>query len=182
MVLEEVFSRIANDILLLDDIAAEETLQVRTKTFFCYLTRQLQTLHVLSHRIVWARMIYQIEVANTFLQFLDLIGWFFCLQLQRLIHLLFENLSSLLDSVLAINQTGKLQESPAQTLDDLMPSLRKLRKLAGILILGSAYSRMKWFSTLLFFLLLVIVNRSPGYAIEIYYCSLGDWWTCQPWF
>lgn len=80
MVLEEVFSRIANDILLLDDIAAEETLQ-----------------------------------------------------LQRLIHLLFENLSSLLDSVLAINQTGKLQESPAQTLDDLMPSLRKLRKLADLL-------------------------------------------------
>ncbi|MCD7447210.1 Centromere/kinetochore protein zw10 [Datura stramonium] len=80
MVLEAVFSRIANDILLLDDIAAEETLQ-----------------------------------------------------LQRLIHLLFENLSSLLDSVLAINQTGKLQESPAQTLDDLIPSLRKLHKLADIL-------------------------------------------------
>ncbi|XP_060213175.1 centromere/kinetochore protein zw10 homolog [Lycium barbarum] len=80
MVLNAVFSRIANDILLLDDIAAEETLQ-----------------------------------------------------LQRLIHLLFENLSSLLDSVLAINQTGKLQESPAQTLDDLIPSLRKLRKLADLL-------------------------------------------------
>ncbi|WMV51981.1 hypothetical protein MTR67_045366 [Solanum verrucosum] len=80
MVLEEIFSRIANDILLLDDIAAEETLQ-----------------------------------------------------LQRLIHLLFENLSSFLDSVLAINQTGKLQESPAQTLDDLIPSLRKLRKLADLL-------------------------------------------------
>ncbi|KAH0779211.1 hypothetical protein KY290_005638 [Solanum tuberosum] len=80
MVLEEVFSRIANDILLLDDIAAEETLQ-----------------------------------------------------LQRLIHLLFENLSSFLDSVLAINQTGKLQESPAQTLDNLIPSLRKLRKLADLL-------------------------------------------------
>ncbi|XP_049405796.1 centromere/kinetochore protein zw10 homolog [Solanum stenotomum] len=80
MVLEEVFSRIANDILLLDDIAAEETLQ-----------------------------------------------------LQRLIHLLFENLSSLLDSVLAINQTGKLQESPAQTLDDLIPSLQKLHKLADLL-------------------------------------------------
>ncbi|XP_049366309.1 centromere/kinetochore protein zw10 homolog isoform X1 [Solanum verrucosum] len=80
MVLEEVFSRIANDILLLDDIAAEETLQ-----------------------------------------------------LQRLIHLLFENLSSLLDSVLAINQTGKLQESPVQTLDDLIPSLQKLHKLADLL-------------------------------------------------
>ncbi|KAK4354107.1 hypothetical protein RND71_026301 [Anisodus tanguticus] len=80
MVLEAVFSRIANDILLLDDIAAEETLQ-----------------------------------------------------LQTLIHLLFENLSSLLDSVLAINQTGKLQESPAQTLDDLIPSLRKFRKLADLL-------------------------------------------------
>ncbi|CAN4093331.1 unnamed protein product [Withania somnifera] len=80
MVLETVFLRIANDILLLDDIAAEETLQ-----------------------------------------------------LQRLIHLLFENLSSLLDSVVAINQTGKLQESPAQTLDDLMPSLQKLRKLADLL-------------------------------------------------
>lgn len=94
---------------------------------------------------------HRIEVAHSFLQFLDLIGWFVCSQLQRLIHLLFENLSSLLDSVLAINQTGKLQESPAQTLDDLIPTLRKLRKLAGILIVGSAYSRMKWFSTLLFF-------------------------------
>ncbi|OIT03456.1 PREDICTED: centromere/kinetochore protein zw10 homolog [Nicotiana attenuata] len=80
MVLEAVFSRIANDILLLDDIAAEETLQ-----------------------------------------------------LQRLIHLLFENLSSLLDSVVVINQSGKLQESPTQTLDDLIPSLRKLRKLADLL-------------------------------------------------
>ncbi|XP_009620416.1 centromere/kinetochore protein zw10 homolog [Nicotiana tomentosiformis] len=80
MVLEAVFSRVANDILLLDDIAAEETLQ-----------------------------------------------------LQKLIHLLFENLSSLLDSVVAINQSGKLQESPTQTLDDLIPSLRKLRKLADLL-------------------------------------------------
>ncbi|KAM3344544.1 centromere/kinetochore protein zw10 isoform X1 [Capsicum galapagoense] len=80
MVLETVFARIANDILLLDDIAAEETLQ-----------------------------------------------------LQRLIHLLFENLSYLLDSVLSINQTGKLQEFPAQTLHDLIPSLRKLRKLADLL-------------------------------------------------
>ena len=33
MVLESVFSRITQDILLLDDIAAEETLQV-SKTFY----------------------------------------------------------------------------------------------------------------------------------------------------
>ncbi|BAT81022.1 hypothetical protein LR48_Vigan07g050000 [Vigna angularis] len=77
-VLESVFSRIARDILLLDDIAAEETLQ-----------------------------------------------------LQRLVHLMLENLSSLLESLSPGGQT--LQEFPAQSPEDLIPSLRKIRKLSELL-------------------------------------------------
>ncbi|KAA8526558.1 hypothetical protein F0562_008239 [Nyssa sinensis] len=80
MVLESMFSRITKDMLLLDDMAADETLQ-----------------------------------------------------LQRLIHLMMENLSSLLDSLTVINQTWKSQEGPTRSLDDLIPSLCKLRKLADLL-------------------------------------------------
>ncbi|KAM5580512.1 centromere/kinetochore protein zw10 [Rosa sericea] len=78
MVLESVFSRITKDILLLDDMAAEETLE-----------------------------------------------------LQRLIHLMLENLTSLLGS-LATLQVEKSQEGMT-FLDDLIPSLRKIRKLAELL-------------------------------------------------
>ncbi|XP_062107314.1 centromere/kinetochore protein zw10 homolog isoform X2 [Humulus lupulus] len=80
MVLESVFSRITRDILLIDDMAAEETLQ-----------------------------------------------------LQRLIHLMLENLSSLLESLANVHQTENLQESMTQTLDDLIPSLRKMHRLAELL-------------------------------------------------
>ncbi|GAV62426.1 Zw10 domain-containing protein [Cephalotus follicularis] len=72
MVLESVLSRITKDILLLDDMAAEETLQ-----------------------------------------------------LQRLIHLLMENLSSLLESLIAEDDTCLLY--------GFIPSLRKIRKLAELL-------------------------------------------------
>ncbi|KAL6136985.1 hypothetical protein ACLB2K_062280 [Fragaria x ananassa] len=77
-VLESVFSRITKDILLLDDMAAEETLE-----------------------------------------------------LQRLIHLMLENLTSLLESLAAL-QIEKSQEGMTY-LDDLIPSLRKIRKLAELL-------------------------------------------------
>ncbi|CAH9109527.1 unnamed protein product [Cuscuta epithymum] len=80
MFLEEIFSRVAKDILLLDDMAAEETLQ-----------------------------------------------------LQSLIQLLFENLQPFLEYLLAIIQREKLQEYPVQTIDDLIPSLRKLQKIADLL-------------------------------------------------
>ncbi|XWS47374.1 hypothetical protein CRYUN_Cryun14cG0146900 [Craigia yunnanensis] len=80
MVLESVFSRITKDILLLDDLAAEETLQ-----------------------------------------------------LQRLIHLMLDNLSSLLKSLIAINSKGKSEEDFRHPIDDLIPSLRKIRKLAELL-------------------------------------------------
>ncbi|KAL7000014.1 hypothetical protein U1Q18_001164 [Sarracenia purpurea var. burkii] len=80
MVLESVFSRMTKDILLLDDMAAEETIQ-----------------------------------------------------LQRLIHLMLESLSSLLDSLDAIVQTGKSQKILTRSLDDLIPSLQKIRKLADLL-------------------------------------------------
>ncbi|KAH7861541.1 hypothetical protein Vadar_027520 [Vaccinium darrowii] len=80
-VLESVFSRMAKDILLLDDMAAEETIQ-----------------------------------------------------LQRLIHLMLESLSSLLNSLnITTSQTGKSHESLSRSLDDLIPSLRKIRKLADLL-------------------------------------------------
>ncbi|XP_021801115.1 centromere/kinetochore protein zw10 homolog [Prunus avium] len=79
MVLESVFSRVAKDILLLDDMAAEETLE-----------------------------------------------------LQRLIHVMLESLISLLDALAAL-QVVKSQEGITCTLDDLIPSLRKIRKLADLL-------------------------------------------------
>ncbi|CAJ1971107.1 unnamed protein product [Sphenostylis stenocarpa] len=77
-VLESVFSRIARDILLLDDIAAEETLQ-----------------------------------------------------LQRLIQLMLENLLSLFESLAPGEQN--LHEFPAQSLEDSIPSLRKIQKLSELL-------------------------------------------------
>ncbi|XP_044466366.1 centromere/kinetochore protein zw10 homolog isoform X1 [Mangifera indica] len=80
MVLESVFSRITRDILLIDDMAAEETLQ-----------------------------------------------------LQRLIHLMLENLSSLLESISAVKQKGKAEEESAHPLEDFIPSLCKIRKLAELL-------------------------------------------------
>ncbi|KAM7492382.1 hypothetical protein LguiA_035303 [Lonicera macranthoides] len=78
IVLEAVFSRMTNEILLLDDMAAEETLQ-----------------------------------------------------LQKLIQLMLECLSSLLGSLIAINQTGKSPEGPTRSINDFVPSLCKIRKLAG---------------------------------------------------
>ncbi|KAG2327775.1 hypothetical protein Bca52824_010503 [Brassica carinata] len=73
VVLESVFRRITRDILLLDDMAADETFQ-----------------------------------------------------LQRLIHLMLENLASLLGSL-------KTADDTSRPLDDLIPSLRKTRKLAELL-------------------------------------------------
>lgn len=43
-----------------------------------------------------------------------------------------ENLSSLLESITAIKQKGKAEEESARPLDDFIPSLRKIRKLAGM--------------------------------------------------
>ncbi|KAF5203486.1 centromere/kinetochore protein zw10-like protein [Thalictrum thalictroides] len=80
-VLDSVFSRLVEDILLLDDMAAEETLQ-----------------------------------------------------LQRLIQILLENLSSLFDSLNSIHERVKLQEDVTHIpVDELIPSLSKLRKLADLL-------------------------------------------------
>lgn len=79
MVLESVFSRITKDILLLDDMAANETLQ-----------------------------------------------------LQRLVHLMLENLSSLFESLSAVGQK-KPQEDSIHSLANLIPSLCKIRKLAELL-------------------------------------------------
>ncbi|KAJ4962616.1 hypothetical protein NE237_022555 [Protea cynaroides] len=81
IVLDSIFSRIVEDILQLDDLAAEETLQ-----------------------------------------------------LQRLIHLTLENLSSLFESLRSIIGKGKPLEGVRDIqLDELIPSLRKLRKLADLL-------------------------------------------------
>lgn len=81
MVLESVFSRITKDILLLDDLAAEETLQ-----------------------------------------------------LQRLIHMMLDNLSSLLKSLIsAFDSNAKSEEDTSRPIDDLIPSLRKIRKLGELL-------------------------------------------------
>lgn len=53
------------------------------------------------------------------------------LQLQKLIQLMLESLSSLLGSLISITQTGKSPEGHTHTIDDLIPSLCKIRKLAG---------------------------------------------------
>ncbi|KAL5702541.1 hypothetical protein ACHQM5_027750 [Ranunculus cassubicifolius] len=80
-VLDFVFSRLLEDILLLDDMAAEETLQ-----------------------------------------------------LQRLIQMLLENVSTLLESLNVIRQRQTLQEDAKHIpLDDHIPALPKLRKLADLL-------------------------------------------------
>ncbi|KAH0932588.1 hypothetical protein HID58_009705 [Brassica napus] len=92
LVLESVFRRITRDILLLDDMAADETFQ-----------------------------------------------------LQRLIHLMFENLSSLLGSLKSADETSR-------PLDDLIPSLRKSRKLAGMSLLTLFTSPLN-FNTKLWYML-----------------------------
>ncbi|XP_037492928.1 centromere/kinetochore protein zw10 homolog [Jatropha curcas] len=80
MVLESVFSRIVKDILLLDDMAADETLQ-----------------------------------------------------LQRLIYLMLESLNSLMESLIAVIQKEKSEGYSRFPLDDVVPSLCKIRKLAELL-------------------------------------------------
>ncbi|GMH12024.1 hypothetical protein Nepgr_013865 [Nepenthes gracilis] len=96
-VLESVFSRISQDILLLDDIAAEETLQ-----------------------------------------------------LQRLIQLLLENLSSLLESLNAIKVRQTSDENGTRPLDERIPSLRKVRKLADFLDMPLKSITQSWESGELF--------------------------------
>lgn len=59
---------------------------------------------------------------------------FVCLQLQRLIHLLFENLSSILEPLLMMDHMVD-SEGVICSVNDLVPSLQKLRKLEGILTL-----------------------------------------------
>lgn len=43
-----------------------------------------------------------------------------------------ENLSSLLESLAAVNQKGKTEGDFSRPLDDLIPSLCKISKLAGM--------------------------------------------------
>ena len=43
-----------------------------------------------------------------------------------------DNLSSLLKSLIAINSKGKLEEDLRRPVDELIPSLHKIRKLAGM--------------------------------------------------
>ncbi|KAL6010301.1 hypothetical protein ACLOJK_000732 [Asimina triloba] len=88
-VLDSVFTRLTKDILLLDDMAADETLQ-----------------------------------------------------LQRLIHIMLENLSSLSES-LATDDNEKFSDNYLRSrLDKLLTSFRKLRKLAG----GLDSSKLAWFT------------------------------------
>ncbi|KAI3941316.1 hypothetical protein MKW92_037949 [Papaver armeniacum] len=91
-VLDFVFSIIAKDILLLDDMAAEETLQ-----------------------------------------------------LQRLIYLTLENLSSVFESVISVNEKENSHDvATPEPLDVLIPSLRKLRKLADLLDMSLKTITASW--------------------------------------
>lgn len=89
-VLESVLSRITKDILLLDDIAVEETLE-----------------------------------------------------LQRLIHLMLDSISPLLET-LTTNHQEKSEESSLYSHDVLIPSLRKLRKLAELLDMPLVSITTEW--------------------------------------
>lgn len=89
-VLELVLSRITKDILLLDDIAVEETLE-----------------------------------------------------LQRLIHLMLDSTSSLLETLTTKHQ-DKMEEPSLYSLDVLIPSLRKLRKLAELLDMPLVSITTEW--------------------------------------
>ncbi|WCJ37478.1 centromere/kinetochore protein putative (ZW10) [Euphorbia peplus] len=80
MVLESVFSRISRDILLIDDMAADETLQ-----------------------------------------------------LQKLIYMMLESLASVMESLMAKIPKEKSEEKSRYSLQELIPSLRKIRKLAELL-------------------------------------------------
>lgn len=44
-----------------------------------------------------------------------------------------ENLSSLLESLIAITEKRKSPEGLSSSIDDFIPSLRKIRKLAGMI-------------------------------------------------
>ncbi|RZC63864.1 hypothetical protein C5167_025605 [Papaver somniferum] len=91
-VLDFVFSIIAKDILLLDDMAAEETLQ-----------------------------------------------------LQRLIYLTLENLASVFESVIFVNEKENSQDAAIpDPLDVLIPSLHKLRKLADLLDMSLKTITASW--------------------------------------
>ncbi|MCL7041433.1 hypothetical protein MKW94_016176 [Papaver nudicaule] len=91
-VLDFVFSIITKDILLLDDMAAEETLQ-----------------------------------------------------LQRLIYLTLENLSCVFESVVSVNVEENAQDDATpDPLDVLVPSLRKLRKLADLLDMSLKTITASW--------------------------------------
>ncbi|KAI3835802.1 hypothetical protein MKW92_034489 [Papaver armeniacum] len=91
-VLDFVFSIITKDILLLDDMAAEETLQ-----------------------------------------------------LQRLIYLMLENLSSVFKSVICVNEKEDSQDvATPDLLDVLIPSLHKLRKLADLLDMSLKTITTSW--------------------------------------
>lgn len=51
-----------------------------------------------------------------------------------------ESLSSLLESLIVVDQKGTSQEGFAHPLDDLIPSLRKTRKVAGMFF----FSFLSW--------------------------------------
>lgn len=55
------------------------------------------------------------------------------LQLQRLIHLMLESISSLMESLSTVIQKERPGEYHTSLVDDLIPSLRKIRKVAELL-------------------------------------------------
>lgn len=113
-------------------------------------------------------------------------------QLQRLIHLMLESLTSLMESLTAIIQKEKLEEYSRFPLDDLIPSLCKIRKLAGMvsvfrLSLFLKVDKDLMLSRVLFFFLFQIslfcsiILRITRHALEIHYDSLGERGTSQLW-
>lgn len=104
------------------------------------------------------------------------------IQLQRLILLMLEGLSPLLGSLSAVKQEMKLQETALCSLDDLLPSLQKIRKLAGMCLLGRKWSPLFFSSDLKLAVLLFLIRRITGHAFEINNCCLGKWRIGYLWF
>lgn len=72
-----------------------------------------------------------------------------------------------------------------QSIDELVPSLRKIRKLAGIFSFcfpDMYIITLHDFRTTILFFLSILQHRITGHAFEIHYISLGMWGAVLLWF
>jgi len=100
-----------------------------------------------------------------------------------------ESISSLMESLSTVIQKERPEEYHTSLVDDLIPSLRKIRKVAGkFSVCQSSYLLKlvdgKWLSCNQCLFLSVVffaIFRTSGHAFKIHYNSLGKWGTHQHW-